>query len=276
MALRSRDDAAELRKLARSLHFSNEVIDSFLESAAAAEARCVSGLMTAELEARERNKRARLHRRARFPQVKSLEGYDFSQVAFPDGYGEADLRSPGFVDEAQDFVFHGQTGRGKTHLAIAAGSACVAAGRAACFFATAELALALPRASRDHSLEQPMGDIAKCDLLMLDEFGYAPIGVEGSRLLFQVVADCCERRSVIFATNIEFGKWGTVLGDDRLAAALIDRVVHHGRLVGFGGASRRMEGALMLGKGGAGAARGPVRPGRAQRARRRGLARFGR
>ncbi len=102
---------------------------------------------------------------------------------------------------------------------------------------------------RDHSLEQLMKEIAKCDLLILDEFGYVPIDVESSRLLFQVVADCYEKRSVIFTTNIEFGKWGTVLGDDKLAVALIDRVVHHGRLVEFGGASRRMEEALMLGKG---------------------------
>lgn len=151
-------------------------------------------------------------------------------------------------------MFHGQTGRGKTHLAIAVGSACVAAGRVVRFFTTAELALALSRASRDHSLEQLMKEIAKCDLLILDEFGYVPIDVESSRLLFQVVADCYEKRSVIFTTNIEFGKWGTVLGDDKLAVALIDRVVHHGRLVEFGGASRRMEEALMLGKGGADAA----------------------
>ena len=139
-------------------------------------------------------------------------------------------------------------------MAIAVGSACVATGRAVRFFTTAELALALSRASRDHSLEQLMKEIAKCDLLILDEFGYVPIDVESSRLLFQVVADCYEKRSVIFTTNIEFGKWGTVLGDDKLAAALIDRVVHHGRLVEFGGASRRMEEALMLGKGGADAA----------------------
>ena len=76
-----------------------------------------------------------------------------------------------------------------------------------------------------------------------------PIDVESSRLLFQVVADCYEKRSVIFTTNIEFGKWGTVLGDEKLAAAMINRVVHRGRLVEFGGPSRRMDEALMLGKG---------------------------
>ena len=249
MALRSKDDAASLRVLARSMYFSNSTIDAFLETATAAEARCVSDLIAAELEERERNKRARLYRKAKFPQVKSFEGYDFARVAFPDGYSEADLRSLEFVDAAQDFVFHGQTGRGKTHLAIAVGTACVAAGRAVRFFTTAELALALSRAARDHALEALMKDLSKCDLLILDEFGYVPIDVGSSRLLFQVVADCYEKRSVIFTTNIEFGKWGTVLGDDKLAAALIDRVVHHGRLVEFGGASRRMEEALMLGKG---------------------------
>jgi len=130
------------------------------------------------------------------------------------------------------------------------GSACVAQGMAVRFFTTAELALALSRAARERALEQLMRDISKCDLLILDEFGYVPLDVESSRLLFQVVADCYERRSVVFTTNIEFGKWGTVLGDDKLASAMIDRVVHHGRLVEFGGPSRRMEGALMLGKGG--------------------------
>lgn len=80
MAVRSKEDAASLRKLARSMYFSNSVIDGFLESASAAEARCVSELISAELAARERSKRARLFRKAAFPQVKSFEGYDFSQV----------------------------------------------------------------------------------------------------------------------------------------------------------------------------------------------------
>ena len=91
-------------------------------------------------------------------------------------------------------------------------------------------------------------DIAKADLVILDEFGYVPLDIEGSRLLFQVMSDCYEKRSLIVTTNIEFSKWGTVLGDDKLAAATIDRLVHHGRLVEFNGASKRMDAALMLGK----------------------------
>ena len=224
MAIRSKGDAERMRALARRLYISNDTIDWFLSSSNAAQLRAVSELIEHEMAVREESKRARLFRRAKFPQVKSFEGYDFSQVAFPDGYGVDDLKSLSFVEAAQDFVFHGQTGRGKTHLAIAVGHACVMAG------------------------EAMMRDIAKNDLVILDEFGYVSLDTESARLLFQVVSSCYESRSMIFTTNIEFSKWGTVLGDDKLASAMIDRIVHHGRLVEFNGASHRMDAALMLGR----------------------------
>lgn len=248
MAIRSKEDAERMRALARSLYFSNATVEWFLETASASQLRCVSELISHELGVREANKRDRLYRRARFPQVKSFEGYDFSQVCFPDGYGEDDLRSLSFLEKAQDFVFYGQTGRGKTHLAIAVGSACVMAGKAVRFYTAAGLTMALCKAAGERALDAMMRDIAKNDLVILDEFGYVPIDVEGARLLFQVVSSCYEKRSLLLTTNIEFGKWGTVLGDDKLAAAMIDRIVHHGRLVEFNGTSKRMDAALMLGK----------------------------
>lgn len=93
-----------------------------------------------------------------------------------------------------------------------------------------------------------MRDIARNDLVILNEFGYVPLDLDSARLLFQGVSDCYERHSLVITTNIEFSKWGTVLGDDKMAAAMIDRIVHHGRLVEFTGASHRMEATLMLGK----------------------------
>ena len=248
MAIRSKDDAEQLRERARSMYFSNETVDWFLGSASAAQLRAVMNLLEYELDVRKRNKRARLYRRAKFPQVKSFEGYDFSEVGMPDGYTEDDLKSLSFVDAAQDFVFYGQTGRGKTHLAIAIGNACVKAGKTVRFYTTAELAMALGRANREHALEACMRDISKNDLIILDEFGYVPLDIESAQLLFQVMSDCYEKRSLVITTNIEFSKWGTVLGDDKMAGALIDRIVHHGRLIEFTGASRRMETSLMLGK----------------------------
>lgn len=248
MAYLKTDEVEDFRRLARSIYLSKEVVEDFIGEATAGQMRAVSGLIESELSARERHKRERFMRKARFPMAKSFEGYDFSQVSMPDGYTPEDLMSLGFVDRAQDFVFHGRTGRGKTHLAIAIGIACVQNARQVRFFTAAELVLALVKANREQNLEALMKDIAKAEVLIVDELGYVPLDIEGARLLFQVMSDCYEKRSLVVTTNIEFSKWGTVFGDDKLAAALIDRIVHHGRLVEFNGTSRRMDAALMLGK----------------------------
>lgn len=247
MALRSKDQAEAFSALARKMFFSKETIENYLSEASAAQVKSVISLIEYEQDIRERNRRTRLLRRARFPQMKSFDDYDFSQIAFPEGYGKDDIMALEFIDAAQDFVFYGQTGRGKTHLSIAIGLACVNSGRACRFFTAAELVMALSRAKHEGSIDAFMKEIARCELLIIDEFGYVPIDIEGARLLFQVISDCYEKRSLIITTNIEFSKWGTVLGDDKLASAIIDRLVHHGRLVEFNGPSHRMDAALMLG-----------------------------
>ena len=94
-------------------------------------------------------------------------------------------------------------------------------------------------------LDAELRQIAKARLLIIDEFGYMPIDKEGSRFLFQVISDSYETRSMAHIMNIEFSGWGRVLGDKNMAAALIDRTVHHGRLVRFEGGSYRSEHALM-------------------------------
>lgn len=248
MAHLKQGDAMALRALMRSMYFSADTIDAFLASATAGQVAAVAEMIRREMRVRERRKRERLTRKARFPKIKSFDGYDFAQVALPEGYSVDDLKSLAFVDAAQDFVFHGQTGRGKTHLAIAVGLACVDAGLEVRFFTAAELVLSLTRANREHRLEQLMKDIARSRLLIIDELGYVPLDQEGARLLFQVMSDCYERRSLVITTNIEFSKWGVVFGDDKLASAIIDRIMHHGRLIEFNGTSKRMDHALMLGK----------------------------
>lgn len=170
-------------------------------------------------------------------------------VSFPDGYGEADLRSLAFIDACQDFVFHRKTGRGKTHLAIAVGAAAVRAGKSVRFFTVAQLVMHLADARDRGRLRRELDDLLSADLLVLDELGYVPLDVEGARLLFQVMSAPEGTQSLIVTTNIEFSRWGTVFGDDKMAAAVVDRLVYTGRLVEFNGASYRMENALMLGKG---------------------------
>jgi len=247
MAMKA-DEYAELKVKARSMFFSVEAIERFAANATPGQVKALIDLLDDEQRVRERRKRERLFRKAKFPAVKTFADYDFNQIAFPEGYSENDLKELGFMDLAQDFVFHGQTGRGKTHLAIATGVAAVNAGKAVRFFTAAELVLALINANNTGQLEWFMADLGKADLIIIDEFGYVPLDITGARLLFQVISDCYEKRSLILTTNIEFSKWGTVLGDDKLAAATIDRIVHHGRLVEFNGTSKRMDMALMLGK----------------------------
>lgn len=185
-------------------------------------------------------------RKARFPQLKSIDDFDFSNISFPEGYTKEHLQALGFIDEAQDFVFYGQTGRGKTHLSEAIGILAVSSGIEVRFFTAAQLVMMLRRAVNEGKLDIVLKDISHARLLIIDELGYVPLDIEGARLLFQVLSDTYERQSMIITTNIEFSKWGTVFGDEKMASAIIDRVVHHGRLVEFTGPSHRMDKALML------------------------------
>ena len=171
---------SSLRGKARWMLFSNSVVDEFCEEATLPEMRAVEGLLARQMEVRAANQLERRMRRARFPAAKSLDGYDFSQVSFPDGYGEADLRSLAFIDACQDFVFHGKTGRGKTHLAIAVGAAAVRAGKSVRFFTVAQLVMHLADARDRGRLRRELDDLLSADLLVLDELGYVPLDVEGA------------------------------------------------------------------------------------------------
>ena len=241
---------AALRAAARALFISGDTIASFLGSATPGQVAACTAMLESEAAHRDRAKRARLPGQARFPVPKSVEGFDWSNVAFPDDWGREDMCSLAFVRDAEDLVFYGQTGRGKTHMATALGIAATSAGYPVRFWQTAQLVLQLGKAKREGTLDRLLADVAKARLLVLDEFGYVPFDVDGARLLYQVISESYERRSVIFTTNVEFSRWGTVFADDKLAAAIVDRVVHHGRLVEFGGPSHRLEESLMLGKSG--------------------------
>jgi DNA replication protein DnaC len=146
MANMQRSGAHELfRQQARMLYISNETIDMFLETAPLAQVRGVCDMIAFESSVRERRKRKRLFRKAKFPVIKSIDDYDFSQVVLPEDYFKDDLLTLDFAGRAQDFVFYGKTGRGKTHLAIAFGISAVNRGITVRFFSAAELVLALRR-----------------------------------------------------------------------------------------------------------------------------------
>ena len=222
------EKSERILKMSRSLTLTRSVLAGTLAEATPNQLDFIERWFTAELDSRERSKRLRLLKQAGFPADKTLDGYDWTNLKMPADWGRAQLENLDFVAGCEDLVLYGPVGTGKSHLAIAIGRL-----------------MRLRRAQQENRLDRELASIGKARLLIIDEFGYLPIDEEGSRLLFQIISDSYETRSIIYTTNIEFSGWGRVLGDKNMAAALIDRTVHHGRLIRFEGRSYRSEHALM-------------------------------
>lgn len=201
--------------------------------------------LEAECASRDASKRASLLRRCALPAPKTFEGYDFSQVAWPEGFGRDELLSLSFLGPHEDLVLMGDVGTGKTHMACALCVLACARKLPARFFTASSLAMRLRRARDEGRLDRELQQLSRAEMLVVDELGFLPLDVDGARLLFQVLSQAYERQSVVITTNLEFSRWGSVFGDDQMAAAVIDRVVHHGRLLQFRGESYRVRHALM-------------------------------
>ena len=184
-------------------------------------------------------------RTGRVPRSKTLEGYDRGMASFPADRGREQLESPEFVDRAEELVLHGDVGCGKTHLAIAIGVLACQRMIPVRFLAASSLVMRLRKAKDDNRLDAELKSMGRAGLVIIDEPGHLPIDIDGARLLFQAGADCYETRSVISASNLESGGWGDVFGDGDMAAAVIDRIVHHGGILRFHGESYRNEHSLM-------------------------------
>jgi DNA replication protein DnaC len=235
----------EIAALLRRVAFSQTAVRICEESGDARMERFLATVLAAELENREGVRQARFLHEAAFPVYKTLEGYDFANLKLPPLLSHADLESASFVDEKRNLVLYGPVGTGKTHLAIALGVAACARGLRVRFFTAAELVVRLSEAFAAGALEKLLRTILKAELLIIDEWGYVPVDRQGAQLLFRVVSDSYERRSLILTTNLEFSKWGTIFTDDQMAAAMIDRLAHHGHIMLFEGESYRMKHALM-------------------------------
>ena len=202
-------------------------------------------LMNEELTPRDENRRKRLIKRAGFPTYKTFEGYSYGNVKFPTAFCREELEALAFVAGQTNLVLYGPVGIRKPHMAIAAGMKACQLGYKTKFYTVTELVLKLGETHKNGTLERLLRDLRNLDLLILDEWGYVPVDKEGSQLLFRVISDSYESKSLILTTNLEFSKWGGIFTDDQMAAAMIDRLVHHGHLLLFEGNSYRMEHALM-------------------------------
>ena len=164
-------------------------------------------LMKKEYDARQEKQRQRRIKRAHFPILKTLEEFDLSQLEHVKPEYVKQLASCDFIRRHENLIMIGNPGTGKTHLAIAIGVKACQMGLKTKFFSVTELVLKLAEARKQGTLEKLVKDLQKQDLLILDEWGYVPVDRDGSQMLFRIVSDSYERKSLILTTNLEFSKW---------------------------------------------------------------------
>lgn len=198
-------------------------------------------LLQVELRGRERTRVSKLMKEASFPVPKDPEDFSWhSGISLPAGITKEGLESLEFIDRKENLIFLGNVGTGKTHLATALAMKAVREGRSVRFFTAAGLANTLPEKHSHDELGVFMKNLARAQLIVLDEIGFIPLHKDAAELLFQVVAQCYERASIVVTSNLELSRWNTVLGETQLTTATIDRLVHHSHIVIFQGESYRL------------------------------------
>jgi DNA replication protein DnaC len=197
-------------------------------------------LLGEELTLRESRRVKAALKMGRLLSVKTLAGFDFSFQPSLDRNRIMALAELGFVERAEVVHFLGQPGCGKTHLAIALGVEAVKAGRSVYFCTLAELIGSLAKAEREGTLRERLRFLCRPQLLIVDEIGYLPVVPGGGNLFFQLVNARYERGSMILTSNRGFAEWGEVFGDNVVATALLDRLLHHAVVIQIEGASYRL------------------------------------
>jgi DNA replication protein DnaC len=194
-----------------------------------------------EVAARQSNGGEIRTRAARFPARKTLEEFDFDHQRSLKRDVIAHLGALDFVEARDNVVFLGPPGTGKTHLAIGVSLRACQAGHRVLFATAAEWVDRLALAQRAGRLHDELLRLGRYPLLVIDEVGYIPFEAEAANLFFQLVSSRYERASLIVTSNKPFGRWGEVFGDATVAAAMIDRLVHHAEVVSLKGDSYRLK-----------------------------------
>lgn len=205
----------------------------------------IQDLFRLELETRQQVKLERMEKLAKFPVPKSLNNYEWHEDIFlPAHLDKETLVSLEFIKRQENIVCVGSPGTGKTHLAIALGRKACSEGIPTKFFRVNNLVEQLESALKKQQLVNFKKRFEPTELIILDEMGYLPLTKEGAELLFQLVSDWYEQKSIIITSNLEFSQWNRVFMDSRLTAALVDRLIHHAHIISFKGESFRLKNSL--------------------------------
>jgi DNA replication protein DnaC len=200
-------------------------------------------LRLTELEMIERERRTveRRIKEARFPAVKSLDSFEFAALPSLNKTLVLELARGEYVERRENIIAVGNSGTGKTHVAIGLGLAACQKGLAVGFTTAAALVNELHEAHDEKRLLRLQRQLAGYKLLIVDELGYVPLSATGAELLFEVFSQRYERGSVIVTSNLPFDEWTNVFGSERLTGALLDRLTHHVHILEMNGDSFRLK-----------------------------------
>ena len=221
-----------------------EQLDALLSAAARGEPTYLDFLDTIlreEVGAKQRKRVAMGIQIAHFPTVKTLDDFDFKFQPSVDQKLVRELAVGRYIAQAENVLVFGPPGVGKTHLAIALGRAAVEAGYSVLFTSATALLGALSKAETEGQLGERLAFYCKPKLLIVDELGYLPFEKRSAHLFFQLVARRYEKGSMVITTNQVVTQWGTVFGDEVLAAAILDRLLHHSFTLMIQGESYRLK-----------------------------------
>ena len=199
-------------------------------------------LRLAELELIDRNRRMveRRIRAARFPAVKSLDSFDFLAIPSVNKALVMELARCEYVQRRENVIAIGNSGTGKTHVALGLGLAACQRGLSVGFTTAAGLVHELMEARDERRLLNLQRQLSRLNLLIIDELGFVPLSKTGAELLFEVFSQRYERGSILVTTNLPFDEWTAVFDSERLTGALLDRLTHHVHILEMNGDSYRL------------------------------------
>jgi len=200
----------------------------------------IAKLLRAQINLRNNRRLQVAMRSSRLPAVKTIEEFDFSFQPSIKREQIQSLAELGFLERKENVVLLGPPGVGKTHLAISLAIAAAKYGRRVYYSTLADLVTNLEEAQAAGTLKRRLSVLTHPSLLVIDEIGYIPISQNGAMLFFQLMSRRYEHASTVLTSNKSFDEWGSVFGDEVMAAALIDRVLHHCHIVNIRGNSYRM------------------------------------